>query len=146
MELKLGNNIISYISINILLIVPYGIEIWQDFAWRRTCQTFNCTLWNWNYVSIVDCMRTLSFNCTLWNWNNTFITSSRISRDLLIVPYGIEITKCLICIDTSLLLIVPYGIEMTYNNWLENGQYPFNCTLWNWNTTIRHSQTSQQDF
>ena len=57
------------ICLQLLLIVPYGIET-----------SDGVTIGN----------ETKSFNRTLWNWNDSLICCSKLRQALLIVPYGIE--------------------------------------------------------
>ena len=112
MELKSIYRMIFSI-LTALLIVPYGIEM------------------NIGY-EVLSCRP--SFNRTLWNWNHTVVQTVMLRQFLLIVPYGIEIrTRC--GIDCFIkLLIVPYGIEITNSGKQAVRLFPFNRTLWNWNT------------
>ena len=42
-------------SILTLLIAPYGIEIYSDpNIFKCRSLSFNCTLWNWNYIGIAS--------------------------------------------------------------------------------------------
>ena len=53
-------------------------------------------------------------------------------RELLIVPYGIEMFLVQFVLKTRyLLLIVPYGIEIMLEIAGLDAEAPFNRTLWN---------------
>ena len=53
--------------------------------------------------------------------------------NVLIVPYGIEMTDTMVWLSTVGVLIVPYGIEILKcgTTWIR--KRGFNRTLWNWN-------------
>ena len=54
----------------VILIVPYGIETDYKGMTKRMWNDFNCTLWNWNFVTSPYTLHPKwYFNCTLWNWN-----------------------------------------------------------------------------
>ena len=59
---------------------------------------------------------------------------------LLIVPYGIETQEGYIQrLSGCILLIVPYGIETNIETFLGVAPMSFNCTLWNWNTSLPYT-------
>ena len=76
--------------------------------------TFNRTLWNWNFDDVLEQFKTTSFNRTLWNWNLLPVEHPHAGALLLIVPYGIETLR-------------------RHDAWAQAG-YTFNRTLWNWNS------------
>ena len=102
------------------------ITFWND--------SFNRTLWNWNFLFICIVKTLSAFNRTLWNWNIEYGTDVKTVDGLLIVPYGIETTERWRNTKWVLLLIVPYGIETRNSDVIECVGHTFNRTLWNWNT------------
>ena len=106
----------------------------KNFIMNRTFDTFNRTLWNWNYQGHKIFQHETTFNRTLWNWNLMSQVLHRRRHTLLIVPYGIETYWFYrIRLLRQLLLIVPYGIETWFCILARFKLYTFNRTLWNWN-------------
>ena len=96
---------------NMVLIVPYGIEIRQRHLHDKH-----------QSVLIVP------YGIEIWKFCINVIGP----LNVLIVPYGIEIWKfCINVIGPLNVLIVPYGIEITVPNTRHRYPSGINCTLWN---------------
>ena len=56
-------------GLQLLLIVPYGIETSKGLSVKDLLSPFNRTLWNWNKILKPKHKLSSAFNRTLWNWN-----------------------------------------------------------------------------
>ena len=137
MELKLFRTWLTSLRTSLLLIEPYGIEIWslndegkkyyklliepygiEIRSWHHasywSSNTFNRTLWNWNYDDCKQCpVLQYSFNRTLWNWNNLgWLVWQAGNETFNRTLWNWNLLKLLPDFRFLLLLIEPYGIEM----------------------------------